>query len=382
MVNQKAGSVQLLSLAISYLIVARGVYAQQPAFPQPAFPQPSGQGGAQPVLAQPAFPQPVGQGNTQPAFPQPANPGGNQPAFPQPSGQGGAQPAFPQPSGQGNVQPAFPQPAFPQPANPTGNQPAFPQPVNPTGNQPAFPQPSGPGSSQPVSPSPGPVQGSPSPPVTTNPDCPNGTGSVYQAPDGSWYYLQCNYHGWTGSRTDVDATSYQDCIDKCSETPLCLGINWSHADKKTCSLMSTNQPGDTPCENHDYAFLIDPPTEPQEPEKRTLCSTDCPSADHMQYTSQYGETFKMNCGKRHGTAYLDTIQKDTLKDCMDACAALVPCHSVDYHGRTKKCYLSDHQGEPTIPAPGFSSAYSLGCAGACSTCGCNKAASGATTQSP
>lgn len=58
---------------------------------------------------------------------------------------------------------------------------------------------------------------------------------------------------------------------------------------------------------------------------------------------------------------------------MDACAALVPCHSVDYNKRTKTCYYSNHHGAPTIMAAGFDSAQSMGCAGACGGgggCGC------------
>jgi hypothetical protein len=56
---------------------------------------------------------------------------------------------------------------------------------------------------------------------------------------------------------------------------------------------------------------------------------------------------------------------------MDSCASYIPCHSVDYHGRSRTCYYSNHHGEPTIVTPGFSSAYSLGCTSSC----CGNAAS-------
>jgi GLEYA domain len=51
---------------------------------------------------------------------------------------------------------------------------------------------------------------------------------------------------------------------------------------------------------------------------------------------------------------------------MDSCASFTPCNSVDYHQSSQTCYYSKHHGEPTIVTPGFSSAYSLGCTGACS----------------
>lgn len=69
---------------------------------------------------------------------------------------------------------------------------------------------------------------------------------------------------------------------------------------------------------------------------------------------------------------------------MDSCASHIPCHSVDYHDLSQTCYYSNHQGEPTIVTPGFSSAYSLGCTSSCcrtvesSSQGCN----GRTSCSP
>ena len=78
----------------------------------------------------------------------------------------------------------------------------------------------------------------------------------------------------------------------------------------------------------------------------------------------------MDCSKRHGTKYLYTDTQATFKDCLDACSKLVPCHSVDYQWRTRTCYYSNHQGEPTIEATGFHSAHSMGCAGACKQGGC------------
>jgi len=127
---------------------------------------------------------------------------------------------------------------------------------------------------------------------------------------------------------------------------------------------SSNKPADTLCANHDYAYLIDPPTTVQNNDVIFQCSTEFPWANHRQFTSQYGSNFKMNCGHRHGTDYIGSDNKPSLEECMNARSAIVTCHSVDYHKRTQKCYFSNHQGEPTIPALGFSSTYSLGCPGA------------------
>lgn len=50
---------------------------------------------------------------------------------------------------------------------------------------------------------------------------------------------------------------------------------------------------------------------------------------------------------------------------MEVCASLTFCKSVDYSAREKKCYLGEHAGTPKIDAPGFMSATSMGCSGAC-----------------
>ena len=50
---------------------------------------------------------------------------------------------------------------------------------------------------------------------------------------------------------------------------------------------------------------------------------------------------------------------------MEACSALIPCASVDYHESSGTCYYTTHHGEPTVVTPGFSSAFSLGCTGGC-----------------
>lgn len=113
-----------------------------------------------------------------------------------------------------------------------------------------------------------------------------------------------------------------------------------------------------------HAFLVEAPYEDQPDGEIELCSTKCPGANHQVFTTEYGETFLMVCGKRHGTAG-QSMFMDSYEQCMTGCGMLVQCKSVDYHSQTGRCTFSDHAGEPTIDAPGYSSAYSMGCSGAC-----------------
>lgn len=113
-----------------------------------------------------------------------------------------------------------------------------------------------------------------------------------------------------------------------------------------------------------HAFLVEAPYEDQPDDEIELCSTECPGGNHQVFTTEYGETFLIVCGKRHGTQG-QSMFMDSYEQCMTGCGMLVQCKSVDYHPRTGRCTFSDHAGEPTIDAPGYASAYSMGCSGAC-----------------
>ncbi|CAG8951326.1 hypothetical protein HYFRA_00008076 [Hymenoscyphus fraxineus] len=160
-------------------------------------------------------------------------------------------------------------------------------------------------------------------------------------------------------------------MTKCSQTNGCISVHYIAPPGSPgytnyqCVLADGEGPGATTCA-HWFAYTIDPPaTEEDKPFPHTLCETSCPISDGLVYESEGGENFRMSCGKRHGTKILWTSTQETFQDCMDSCGKIVPCHSVDYQARTKKCYYGQHHGEPSVPAPGFSSATSVGCGGAC-----------------
>lgn len=100
------------------------------------------------------------------------------------------------------------------------------------------------------------------------------------------------------------------------------------------------------------------------------------------------QVFHMDCQKRHGTAWFHKTSQNSLKDCINSCASHIGCQSVDFHQRTRQCYLGKHQGEPTVSSPGWASAHSLGCSGACdedscTTCTSNSGpATGPGTSTP
>ncbi|OAL73645.1 hypothetical protein A7D00_1673 [Trichophyton violaceum] len=150
----------------------------------------------------------------------------------------------------------------------------------------------------------------------------------------------------------------------CSSTDGCEAVTYEHANGACDIILGPYDPNSQSvlCQNHHFAYVIDPPTYPAAIEKRNLCSVECPKTDGMIYTTDHGEVYKMSCGKRHVTTPIGGEIVSSLEECMDACSSVLQCHSVDYHSRTKKCYQFNHQSDPTIQASGFASEHSLGCA--------------------
>ncbi|KAH8817375.1 hypothetical protein F5884DRAFT_779178 [Xylogone sp. PMI_703] len=214
--------------------------------------------------------------------------------------------------------------------------------------------------------------------------CPTSHNNVYFTSDGTFFKIQCSHHRKATAIQITTAQSFQECIDKCGQETVCNGINYIPTNSR-CTLLSTGASADSEAVTDEHnAYKVDPPTQHAKDENLVVCSTSCPSANGLSYSSIFGETFRITCGKRHGTEYLKIDKQGTLKDCMDSCASYIPCHSVDYHERSRTCYYSNHHGEPTIVTPGFSSAYSLGCSSSCcsnNTSGC-RGCSGCNTCSP
>lgn len=140
-----------------------------------------------------------------------------------------------------------------------------------------------------------------------------------------------------------------------------------------------------------FAYILDPPISPKPDDEVLLCATECPAADGQTYDTPNGQVrarfsslssasssdnasqkFHMDCCKRHGTTIIDSDVLPSLIACMTACSVILGCQSVDFHQDSGMCYFGKHSGEPTIAVAGWSSAHSLGCAGACKKgdCGC------------
>ncbi|KAJ6060563.1 hypothetical protein N7499_012602 [Penicillium canescens] len=195
-----------------------------------------------------------------------------------------------------------------------------------------------------------------SPPITTSISCPASDGSIYEALDGSWYYLQCCTQSSSNALSvgTPQVSSMKECLNKCSEIANCETVSFEPS-TLYCNLLDFGSFSQTSHGSQLYAF----PTSPRSPSSPI-------------YVSPYGETFYMSCGMRHGTPYLNVEKVSTLEDCMDHCAASPSCSSVDFDQSKQVCYLSNNDSPPTLEASRFASAHSVGCSGACEGCGKQK----------
>ncbi|OBT47696.1 hypothetical protein VE00_02222 [Pseudogymnoascus sp. WSF 3629] len=229
--------------------------------------------------------------------------------------------------------------------------------------------------------------GSTEPSYSQSATCGNDNGKIFMTEDGSTYKVQCSYSA--AGRVAIGGVSTQEqtfaaCIEKCSKNSLCSSVQY-HTRSATpgeCVLLKEGTDSTTPNAEYDVAIQVDPPFIEGDDYPNQLCTTTCPFADGVTYTSSHGESFKMDCGKRHGTRYFTVSSAENLQECMETCAAIVPCQSVDYQARTRKCYLGSHHNNPLVIASSFDSAHSVGCAGACGGGGCCKDARKDDVQEP
>ncbi|KAF3394176.1 hypothetical protein F1880_004642 [Penicillium rolfsii] len=201
--------------------------------------------------------------------------------------------------------------------------------------------------------------------------CPTNNGQLYESSDGHHFYMQCctDIPGFVPI-FGLTATDFGACMDACAQEPSgrCKSVgfdsNPSPGDTENCVFFDRGDFRTLAHPKYHYAFLAEAPYADHPDDDIKLCTTECPGSNNQVYKTPFGKTMRMVCGKRHGVeAAIENVE--SWENCMDLCGKLVPCQSVDYHRRTKRCYFGDHAGEPTIDAPGFSAAYSMGCDGAC-----------------
>ncbi|KAK8025932.1 hypothetical protein PG990_003755 [Apiospora arundinis] len=215
--------------------------------------------------------------------------------------------------------------------------------------------------------------------INTDLKCPQNDGKIFEAADGTWYYLQCCTD--TAGAVAIDAvvaTSHADCIQQCAANKNCKSATYATWGQTNCKLYGYNKFSTMHIPQIHHAFVTDPPTTAPLASDAKMCSTECPHAHGQLFVSPTGENFQMTCDKRHGTTVLRKERHKTFAACMAACATMPACHSVDYEARTLNCYLTNNVHQPGIAATAFASAHSLGCSGACSSCkdGCDSMTSG------
>ncbi|KAE8149880.1 hypothetical protein BDV25DRAFT_140398 [Aspergillus avenaceus] len=213
--------------------------------------------------------------------------------------------------------------------------------------------------------------------IVENPACPDDNGKAVVLEDGTHLFIQCCTHesaNAQGLKTIGRVKSRKDCASKCfsDQNPTCDSVMYN-TKNGDCALYTLGSFSSKKCDandDHDWLFFTDPPPQEVPMDVTHLCSTTCPGAHNQKYVSEYGKVFHMECGKRHGTMPFKEEKQSTYRDCVDGCAKIPKCSSVDWSTRSEMCYYLTHSGAAPLRAPGYHSAYSFGCTRACGPSGC------------
>ena len=225
------------------------------------------------------------------------------------------------------------------------------------------------------------------------PECPNDDGKTWATLDDASFKIVCQRHSMGSTQTpgsiirSFAAGTHEKCLEGCAQEPKCLSADFmarAGSEKELpdhmpgdCILYNVrggpNPTGACDKKTVDTAYLVDPPEEAEPDEAGTAYSTNCPLANGnavsivtlnsealhakaKQFDSPYGERFHIDCRFRHRSISIskcnsnmpranmadhsqaDEMEQPTLKDYMNACAALLACHSVDYHVSKRLCY--------------------------------------------
>jgi hypothetical protein len=132
--------------------------------------------------------------------------------------------------------------------------------------------------------------GNPNPPASGCPPsantnvavCPTSDNNVYFTTDGTFFKIQCGRQHGTATIQTTTAQSFQQCIDKCGQEPTCNSVNYVTASSGCSLLSSTGAATDSEASaTQNYAYKIDPPTQPAMNENLVACSTSCPSGQSV-----------------------------------------------------------------------------------------------------
>jgi hypothetical protein len=108
--------------------------------------------------------------------------------------------------------------------------------------------------------------------------CPTSDNSVYYTPDGTFFKIQCAHHHGTATVQITTASSFQICIDKCSQENACNSVNYVPT-SLGCTLLSSTGAATVSeaSAGQNYAYKVNPPTQSAKDENLVACSTSCPS---------------------------------------------------------------------------------------------------------
>ena len=138
---------------------------------------------------------------------------------------------------------------------------------------------------------------------TSNPSCPEADGTLYKAPDGSEFQIQCNTNYYGNEDSSTQSSTLESCVDACDQDIYCVGVAWT-ASSGLCSLKTSAASGYSSGDVHAAVRLG------QKPPPR------CPAG----YTNGGSSgAYTIHCESGINGSFLASASEPTLGACLDWC---------------------------------------------------------------
>lgn len=154
--------------------------------------------------------------------------------------------------------------------------------------------------------------------------CPMDNNTIYTAPSGQDFQIECGIDHVAGDLSMDYVDSFQDCIDLCDKTDGCLDVSLSGSACYMKSILGRAIADD----GNLGAKLIG-----------AKAPVQCPTSDGTNYTTSNDQTFVVECGIDHaggdirGFNVAGDIAARWLGQCIETCGNTTGCVDVSLSGR-------------------------------------------------
>lgn len=206
--------------------------------------------------------------------------------------------------------------------------------------------------------------------------CPAANNTIYQAPSGSTWLIECGVDRAGGDIQNgmVYVSNFTQCINDCDSTPNCVDVSLSgaacyrksaikqaqyHTDVRGAKLLSTGTRTSTTTSSTSTSTspgssqTTTTPTSSSTTTSSassvapTMTAPTCPSANGSIFVAQDGSTYVIECyqDRAGNDIKVQQVYSNKIADCINVCASTAGCVDISMAGTA--CYLKSKIGAPS-----------------------------------